>query len=113
MTPPTSEQPVTASTGPITEPKTGTDERTALMDAARSRLGIADKFVVQGLYVQGDRAVGVLNSDGSSSAHLFVWMRRDGTWTVTWNGRPDAAGKAAIEAPELGLSAEVIAKLGL
>lgn len=100
------------STGPITSPKSGTAERTALMDAARVHLGIQDKFVVKGLFVQGDRAVGVLNPDGSSEYHLLGWVRSGGKWTATWNGAPDAAGRAALEKAEPSLSADLIAKLG-
>jgi hypothetical protein len=81
------------------------------MDAARARLGTERKFVVKSLFVQGDRAVGVLNPDGSSELHLLAWARSGGKWTATWNGTPDAAGKAALEKAEPSLSTDLIARL--
>ncbi|MDO8950730.1 MAG: zinc ribbon domain-containing protein [Actinomycetota bacterium] len=111
--PPPPEPVVEPSSGPITTPEPSTAERTALMDAARLRLGIQNKFVVQGLFVQGDRAVGILNPEGTADYHLIAWARSGEVWTATWNGTPDAAGKAALEQAEPDLSPELIAQLGL
>jgi len=101
------------SSVPITTPGNGTAQRTALMDVARLRLEIQDRFIVHGLYVQGDRAVGDLTPDGGTDRYLVVWARTGRKWDVTWHGTPGSRSRASLEDPALGLSAEIIDKLGL
>jgi len=113
VTPPSAEQETPRSSVPITTPGNGTAQRTALMDVARVRLEIQDRFIVYGLYVQGDRAVGILTPDGATDRYLVVWARTGGKWDVTWHGTPGSGGQASLENPDLGLSAEIIDKLGL
>lgn len=113
LTPKTEPPIASIASDPITEPTSGTAERTALMDAARLRLGVQDKFVVKCLYVQGATAAGIVNPDGSADVYLVAWARSGGRWSATWSGPPDAAGKAALGSAVPGLSAEIIARLGI
>ena len=87
-TPQTSVEPTTPVTivasGPITTPVTGSAERTALLNAARSTLGITSEFYVYQLFVQGDTALGDIEPvSKSANGRIFVaWERRSGAWTA-------------------------------
>ena len=87
-TPQTSVEPTTPVTivasGPITTPVTGSAERTALLDAARSVLHITSEFYVYQLFVQGDTALGDIEPvSKSANGRIFVaWERRNGAWTA-------------------------------
>ena len=72
-----------AATGPITTPKVGSAERTALLDAARTQLNVTSQFDVYQLYVQGDTAIGDIEPTAkSANGRIFVaWERRGGKWT--------------------------------
>lgn len=49
-----------ASSQSITSPASGSKERTALLNAARAKLGSGSQLYVYGLYEQGDTALGDL-----------------------------------------------------
>jgi len=68
--------------GPITTPPAGSEERTALLDAARAKLGTSSQFYVYQLYVQGDTALADLDPVKTSAiGRVFVaWIKENGTW---------------------------------
>ncbi|MBN2848767.1 MAG: zinc ribbon domain-containing protein [Coriobacteriia bacterium] len=74
---------------PITTPEKGSEERTALMDAARSATGSTELFTVHQVFVQGDSAVGDIQEvKGDNAAPgarwLITWERTGGAWTATY-----------------------------
>lgn len=111
---PETSTPIVAS-GPITTPASGSKERTALLDAARAKLGTGTQFYVYQLFVQGDTALGDLEpSTKSSVGRVFVaWERRGGVWTAIGasNFGTKAASAAATARALPSFSAEIIGKI--
>lgn len=111
---PETSTPVAAS-GPITTPLTGSKERTALLDAARTKLATKAQFYVYQLFVQGDTALGDIEPlTKSTTGRVFVaWERRSGTWTAI--GASNFGAKSATAAATAralpSFSAELIGKI--
>lgn len=114
-TPPPAEPDAPRSSVPITTPAKGSAKRQQLMDTAHEVLEIRQAFVVEHLFVQGTRAVGIVTPKGSRRRYLLAreLMEGTGTWDVICNGAVGAGSRASLEDPGLGLSAEIIDKLGL
>ncbi len=114
-TPPPSPQvepPPSVSSGPITTPAAGTDERTALMDAARTKLGTTSQFVVYQLFVQGDHAVGDIET-ASGGKRQFVVFKGGPGWEADWVAAFGSAGasEAGAKAGAPGASKELLGKI--
>ncbi len=104
--------PVAVSGGPITHPPAGSKERTALLDAARSALGISSPFTVIQLYVQGDVAIAdLVPYGGTASQRRFLGFRRvGGAWTTVWHWQHERV-PSKLKAAMPFASAELLAKL--
>jgi hypothetical protein len=106
-TPVTSQQPA----GEIVSPKTGEKIRTTLMDAARASLDTDAQFVINQLYVMGDRwAVGDIRPSSRSGERRFVAWRGP-AWSVVWSSGPGDAGAKALTAAVPDIPAELVARL--
>jgi predicted small lipoprotein YifL len=70
--------------GPITSPKTGSEERKALLDAARLKLQTKSPYIVYQLYVQGDTALGDIEAETKDKNGRIVvaWERTNGKWAA-------------------------------
>ena len=103
------------ASGPITTPKSGSTERTALLDAARKNLNVTDQFYVYQLFVQGDTAIGDIEPTvKSDTGRLFVaWERRNEGWTAIAASKfGSTAANAASTARALpSFSSELISKI--
>ena len=118
-TPQTSVEPTTPVTivasGPITTPVTGSAERTALLNAARSTLGINSEFYVYQLFVQGDTALGDIEPvSKSANGRIFVaWERRNGAWAAIAASKFGAPSANAAETARAlpSFSTDLIAKI--
>ncbi len=71
----------------VLEPKMGTAERTALMDAARAYLGISNQFLVWQLFVHDDHAVADITPVGGGQRNLVSFVRENGRWQGQWHKR--------------------------
>ena len=109
---PPAEKATAVSDGPITTPEAGSDERTALMDAARKRIGTTSQFVVYQLFVQGDAAVADLETV-SGGKRQFVAFKGGDKWEAEWVAAFGSAGASAAKAKKEvpGLSDELLGKL--
>jgi hypothetical protein len=87
--------------GPIYTPKSGSAERTALLDAARKKLTTKSQFTVYQLYVQGDTAIGEIKQITKDvNGHLLaVWERRNGKWVMLGAAK---VGTASATAKNIG-----------
>jgi len=80
---PASGEPTTnESAEPITSPISGTQMRTALMDAARAKLGTSAQFVVYQLFVQGDYAIGDLETSPGGKRQFVAFKGPE--WQALW-----------------------------
>lgn len=108
-----SEQPSSgAGSGePITSPIAGTQARTALMDAARAKLGTTSQFVVYQLYVQGDFAIADLETQtgGKRQFVAFTGPEWKAVWTAPFGS--ETASAASVKTAVPGISAALLAKL--
>lgn len=100
---------------PISTPKTGSTERTALMDAARAKTGSSAKFVVWQLFMQGDSAIGDLQETKNGGAlgrrWLVCWHKTGSTWKATYSTRFLDAKRASVLASAGYLSDEIAARM--
>ena len=86
------------SEGPITTPEAGSDERTALMDAARKKIGTTSQFVVYQLFVQGDAAVADLETV-SGGKRQFVGFKGGDEWEARVGCAVRLGGRVCCQAP--------------
>jgi hypothetical protein len=100
------------STGPITTPEAGSETRTALMDAARKKLGTTSQFVVYQLFVQGDYALGDLETTQGGTRQFVAF--RGPEWEALWVAPfgSASASSASAKGEVSGLSAALLAKIG-
>ena len=93
-------------------PEAGSDERAALMDAARAALGTTSQFEVFSLVSDGAWAMGVLKPVDSKTVHAVAYRNEiAGGWAVFWNGTPDEAAAAAAQTADGRFSAAVAEKV--
>ncbi len=86
-------KPAVASTEIMT-PSTGSAQRKALLDAARTRFSTTSEYKVYQLYVLGDTAVGEISSVDSGKRSFVAWA--DGPkWAVVWTASPGSAAANA------------------
>jgi hypothetical protein len=99
------------SSGPITTPAAGSDERTALMDAARKKIGTTSQFVVYQLFVQSDAAVADLEatSNGKRQFVAFTGPQWEGVWVAPYGSANASSAKAKGAVPVL--SDELLGKI--
>lgn len=115
----TSVEPTTTTTvdntGPITTPAADSTERKALLDAARTKLGTSSQFYVYQLYVQGDTAIGDLDTLKTSDVgRVFVaWLKENGSWAAIGATRfgTASANEASTARALPSFSAELINKI--
>jgi hypothetical protein len=100
--------PVVVSRGPITHPPAGSAARKAILDAARTGLGISSSFTVIQLYVQGDAALAdLVPVGGTAGQRRYLALRRNrGSWIVMWRWpheppHPDIRAEMPYASPEL------------
>ena len=108
--------------GAISTPGKGTPLRRALMEAARAYFHTSSQFVVHGLKVRGEVAVGVIETApaGSGKMESVTWVLWNKAWTVASSiadGKPDArmnttSASASTRAPvqNAGTPAVVVGK---
>lgn len=96
---------------PITSPVAGTAARNALMDAARVKLGTTSQFVVYQLFVQGDYAVGDLETSPGDKRQFVAFKGPE--WQVLWVAPygSETASSAAAKSAVYGISDELLAKI--
>ena len=96
---------------PITTPGTDSVTRKALMDAARKKLGTASQFIVYQLYVQGDRAIGDLEtvSGGKRQFVAFKGPEWEAEWVTPFGSA--SASSAGAKQEVSGLSSELLARM--
>jgi hypothetical protein len=101
------------SDGPITTPATGSDERTALMDAARKKLSTTSQFVVYQLYVQGDAAVADLEMVSGGKRQFVIFKGTPPEWDAVWVAAFGSAGASEAGAKKgvSGVSDKLLGKL--
>jgi len=98
--------------GSVHVPKTGSDERVALMDAARDALGTTSQFEVFSLVSDGAWAIGILKPVDSKTVHAVAYRNEvAGGWTAFWNGTPDEAAAGAAQVADDRFSARVSKKV--
>jgi len=111
VTPTSDVEPGNGAGEKITTPVTGTPARTALMDAARAKLGTSAQFIVYQLYVQGEYAIGDLETSPGGKRQFVAFKGPE--WQALWvapYGDPSAtSAKAKAAVP--GLSAGLLAKI--
>ncbi|MDP2182092.1 MAG: hypothetical protein Q8K99_05940 [Actinomycetota bacterium] len=95
-------EPATA-TGEITTPKTGTALRTALMDAARAKLGTKSQFYVYQLFVQGNTALGDIETVDGGVRSFVAWSGPvwEAEWSATYGSHGASTGDARTTLPSL------------
>lgn len=98
---------VAESTGPIVTPKSGSAERTAVLVAVKTGLGLAGTVTVNQLFVQGTAAVGDVSASGART--FFALTGGPASWKVAWSA---AAGSKLASVDQLVAAApEVSADL--
>jgi len=104
-------RPADGSGGSITSPISGTKTRTELMDAARKKLGTTSEFTVFQIYVQGDYALGDLEtvSGGTRQFVAFKGPEWEGVWVAPFNASNASATSVMSAVP--GLPEELAAKV--
>jgi hypothetical protein len=109
---PTVEPVAEVSEGPITSPAAGSDERTALLDAARKKLSTTSQFVVYQLYVQGDVAVADLETV-SGGKRQFIIFKGAPEWDAAWVAAFGSAGASdtGVKKAVPSVSDELLGKL--
>ena len=101
------------SSGPISTPAPGSDERTKLMNAAREKLNTTSQFYVYQLYVQGNTALGDIEPVSGGERSFVAWQVQNQGWVCLWSapfGSADAKS-AAADAALPDLSAALLAKI--
>jgi hypothetical protein len=92
---PQADLPEVRPAGGVHEPKVGSKERTALMDAARRATGVTSKFEVLALSSDGAWASGILRPLSDKKRRYVAWRNeRAGGWTAFWVAR---SGDGALE----------------
>jgi hypothetical protein len=87
--------PEVATSGSVVTPPQGDAIRTALMDAARVRLGTTSQFYVLGLKTDGAWAIAALRTvQGGKGAWVALRNELPGGWVAFWSGDVPDAGKA-------------------
>lgn len=99
-TPTNQPQTDSVSSGPVSTPAAGTAVRTALMDAARTRLSTTSQFVVNQLYVQGDAAIGDIETVSGGKRYFVAW--RGPEWVAVWS-EPFGSSGASLAAATTAL----------
>jgi hypothetical protein len=101
------------ASGPITTPATGSATRKALLDAARAELQSTTSFYVYQLYVQGDTALGDIDSvSKTKNGRVFVaWERTDGKWTAIAVSTFGSTNAATTARALPSFSSELISKI--
>ena len=97
--------------GPITTPEAGSELRTALMDAAREKLATNSQFVVYQLYVQGDYALGDLETAPGGTRQFVAF--KGPQWQAVWVAPFGDAGATASSAKSAvpGFSEELLGRI--
>ncbi len=100
------------ATGPITKPASGSELRTALLDAARAKFNTTSQFRIHQLWSQGNTAIGELEQITGGTGRVYIaWTGPN--WTVVWSGLAGGTGvtKAAAAAALPTFSAEMLSKI--
>lgn len=95
----------------ITSPVTGTQLRTALMDAARAKLNTTSQFVVYQIYVQGDYAIGDLETSPGGKRQFVAFKGPE--WQALWVAPYGSGGAtaASVKTAVPGISSALVAKI--
>jgi hypothetical protein len=105
--------PEVAASGSVVTPKQGDVVRTALMDAARVKLGTSSQFYVLALKTDGAWAVAALRTvDGGKGAWVAFRNELPGGWVAFWSGDVTDSGKA-VKAADARFADAVLAATDL
>lgn len=101
--------PEVAKSGVVHTPKAGSNELTALVASARSKLGVNSKIDVVALKSDGAWAAGILHPLDSTKYVYLAWRNEvDGGWTAIWSAPSGTGAKKAILAKDSRFPAAVI-----
>jgi hypothetical protein len=105
--------PEVATSGGVVTPPQGDAVRTALMDAARLKLGTTSQFYVLGLKTDGAWAIAALRKvQGGKGAWVALRNELPGGWVAFWSGDVPDSGKA-VKAADARFADAVLAAMDL
>ena len=111
--PPATTGPEVALSGKVVTPQQGDPVRTALMDAARAKLGTTSQFYVLAISTDGAWAAAALRTvDGGKGAWVAFRNEIPAGWVAFWSGA-EMDGGTAIKAADSRFADAVLAPMDL